>query len=427
VHSEAERDSLARHYWWGQDPTPASLTNERVVEHVCRAVEADFYFSVPWRDEPGRRSDRGEIYLRYGPPAFVRRNAEFRFPAWEWHYRTRGEYDTVFFFVDWFLNGNYIRLRRNVASDFIEPSMLEAQQTQTSLVFHAPPGGWKHVVRQFRGDQGRTALEIAYEFGVLEEMVGLNVEAAAWRGPGDLARRLRTTVKSSSLHRAGERRIGRLRFELREGATLGLELAGLERLAPSQGSDSTVAPLRVAWRAMGRDTLELQRYDASRLTMSDVMLAHEVRDGHGSLFDMGGVIAVPRVDERITEPTLHLYFEASVPERVVREQTAVAVRYAVRALPPRQWSFWDQMRPDFRRRMDPAEKPAVEATFTFLPAADLERQQLSIDLGVLQPGPYELHIELVDTATGATTSRSVEFDYAAVSGAGSGTAAAESR
>jgi len=118
----------------GQDPTPASLGNERAIEHVCRAIEADFYFGDSWRVQPGRQSDRGEIYLRYGPPALVRRNAEFRFPTWEWRYRTRGDYDTVFHFIDWQLNATtsacaatWRRLRRavgaGVAADANEPGL----------------------------------------------------------------------------------------------------------------------------------------------------------------------------------------------------------------------------------------------------------------------------------------------------------------
>ena len=427
---EARRDSLCRNYWWGHDPTPASLTNERLVEHICRAVEADLYFAVSRLGRPGRGTDRGEIYLRYGPPALARRIPEFKFPTWEWRYWTRGDDDLVIHFTDSFLNGDYVRWRRRAWSDFSEPEIREKSPTHTSLVFAAPPGGWKHVVRQFRGNQGRTALEIAYEFEELGGIEALNVEAAGWRGPGDLAQRSRASVQRSSLYSDGDRKLGRLRFELApEPLTLGLELAGLQRLehAPPDTTDRASAPVdgaaspegvasprfRIPWRAMGRDTLALVHYDASTLMMSDIMLAHEVRNGHGGMFDMGGVIAVPRVDRRIEQELLHLYFEVYPSERAVREQTAIAVRYEVRRLPPRSWTFWEQFQPDFHRKLDAEQQPVVQATFTFLPTSDLERQQLSIDLTALDPGPYDLVVELVDTATGASTSRHASFDYAA--------------
>ena len=422
MRQAAGRDSLCRTYWWGRDPTPTSLVNERLVEHVCRAVEADLYFGVSWLDRPGRGTDRGEIYQRYGPPALARRIPEFSSPTWEWRYRSRGDYDVVIRFTDSFLNGDFLRWRRGVWSDFIEPEVMEKSPTHTSLVFATPPRGWKHVVRQFRGSQGRTALEIAYEFEALEGIEALNVEAAGWRGPGDLAQRSRSSVRRSSLYSDGDRQLGRLRFELApEPLTLGLELAALQRLEhapPDSGGgvappDSAAAPrFRIPWRAMGRDTLELVRYDSGTIMMSDLLLAHEVRDGRGGLFDMGGVIAVPRVDTKIEEELLHLYFEVYPTERAVREQTAVAVRYEVRRLPPRTWTFWEQFQPDFHRRLDAQQLPVVQATFTFLPATELEPQQLSIDLSALDPGPYDLVVELVDTATGESTRRHAAFDYA---------------
>lgn len=126
---------------------------------------------------------------------------------------------------------------------------------------------------------------------------------------------------------------------------------------------------------------------------------------------MGGILAVPRVDEFVHQEQLDLYFEIYPSPQELRDATALAVRYEVRPLPPKQWSFWDQLRPDFQRRMDPAQRAAVQATFTFMPRSDREPQQLTIDLHALRPGPYELVVELVDTATGETQRRRALFDY----------------
>ncbi len=413
----AQRDSVARHYWWSHDPTPTSLVNERLIEHVARAVEADGYFGVPWLELEGRNTDRGEVYMRYGPPSLVRRLHEGERPAWEWRYRTRGRYDAVVGFADISLNGNYKRLNRGAWSDFSEPALMDQQQTQTSLLFTPPDGSWNHVVRQFRGQDGKTALEIAYEFDTEVDLERVDIEVAAWRGPGELLEHSRTSARKGRLYRHGKRFVGRVRVELLpEKQTLGLQLACLEplrRLAAVAAADSGPSTsLRLVWRGQSRDTLQVHRYDASVLAMSDLLLAHELRDGYGGLFDMGGVIAVPRVGDRIDHEKLHLYFEIYAPERVVSQQTAVVVSYEVRPLPPRTWSFWDQLKPDFQRKMDPNQKPAVEASFTYLPTSDLERQQLTIDLGTLRAGPYMLVVELVDTSTGARTRRQAAFDYA---------------
>ncbi|MFQ5601190.1 MAG: hypothetical protein ACE5G2_11645, partial [Candidatus Krumholzibacteriia bacterium] len=273
-------------------------------------------------------------------------------------------------------------------------------------------------LRMFRGDGGRTAVEIAYELPE-PHVDRLTLEAAAWRGPGDLVARARSFARREKLHRlAGGRAVGRMRFELppRE-LVLGLQAVAVR--SPSARSRSappaeSAAPAELGWVAFARDTLELTQYRADSLMMSDLMLAHQVRDGVGGLFDMGGVIAVPRVDSTIENAWLHLYFEIYPSRGILAERRAVAVSYSVRSLPPRRWDFWDQFDPDFHRRMDADRRPVVQATFLFQPQADLERQQLSIDLRALEPGLHELTVELVDTRTGATTSRSAEFEYAPV-------------
>ncbi|WP_456424843.1 GWxTD domain-containing protein [Rhodocaloribacter sp.] len=53
--------------WWrSQDPLPATLENERLLEHLERVAYAEAHFAYP-----GRLTgfdDRGEIYVRYGKP-----------------------------------------------------------------------------------------------------------------------------------------------------------------------------------------------------------------------------------------------------------------------------------------------------------------------------------------------------------------------
>ena len=84
--SDAQRDSLSQHYWWSRDPTPTSMVNERFVEQISRTVEANFYFSVPHIGKPGYRTDRGEVYQRYGPPDDMFTVLDSDWPAWTWSY-----------------------------------------------------------------------------------------------------------------------------------------------------------------------------------------------------------------------------------------------------------------------------------------------------------------------------------------------------
>ncbi len=414
ILDDSGRDSTCTEFWWARDPTPTTLANERLIEHITRAVEADTYFEVALLGRAGRTTDRGEIYMRYGPPSELKRTFEGR--GWEWRYPSPDpDEPTEFFFFDEYHNGDYLRLRPGTDADFARPSALETVPEVTRLEFKTRESSWRYTVRQFRGARGRTAVEIAFVVTPTPFLESIQTDVAAWRGPRDIAAQRASVATSDAMFLLGDgSQIGRMRVELAPGAyVLGMQAMAIrhEGVIPPPGPDGSIDHDRVAWVAFERDTVQLRRFDPETLAMSDIVLAHELRDAVGGLFDMGGVRVVPRVHPRVARNPLDLYFEVYPPERALRERTGLAVTYEVRPLPPATWSFWDQFRAGFRRRMNPGERPVVQATFTFLPTEAVERQQLSIDMSALEPGPYALTIELVDTATGDTTESTVAFEY----------------
>lgn len=57
--------------WWRRhDPAPATAENERIEEHLSRAATAQAKYPHP--DRSTRMDDRGETYVRYGPPYLQR-------------------------------------------------------------------------------------------------------------------------------------------------------------------------------------------------------------------------------------------------------------------------------------------------------------------------------------------------------------------
>ena len=64
-----EREALWRAFWNERDSNPATIENERLVEHYRRVMYARVHFSGG--QQPYDR--RGEIYIRYGPPDDRRR------------------------------------------------------------------------------------------------------------------------------------------------------------------------------------------------------------------------------------------------------------------------------------------------------------------------------------------------------------------
>ena len=97
---EARRLWLIR-FWSRRDPDPSTPQNELFEEFVRRVQYADEHFST--QIEKGRYTDRGRIYIKYGPPDEVKRSTlvlESQDREY-WFYSTRGGIE--FIFVD--ING----------------------------------------------------------------------------------------------------------------------------------------------------------------------------------------------------------------------------------------------------------------------------------------------------------------------------------
>lgn len=60
-----ERENFIEQFWMRRDPTPDSFENEFKEEHYRRIAYANDRFASGW---PGWRTDRGRIYITFGPP-----------------------------------------------------------------------------------------------------------------------------------------------------------------------------------------------------------------------------------------------------------------------------------------------------------------------------------------------------------------------
>jgi len=71
--NENETEKFIKKYWQEHDPLIITQYNERELEHYSRVFYANCYFGIPGKNIKGWRSDRGEIYLRYGDPQKIMR------------------------------------------------------------------------------------------------------------------------------------------------------------------------------------------------------------------------------------------------------------------------------------------------------------------------------------------------------------------
>lgn len=68
LSNNAERDVFIEGFWQRRDPTPDTAENEFKEEHYRRIAYANEHFAA---GIPGWRTDRGRIYVMYGPPTSV--------------------------------------------------------------------------------------------------------------------------------------------------------------------------------------------------------------------------------------------------------------------------------------------------------------------------------------------------------------------
>src|SRR5207237_3309170 len=65
LSNDEERDNFIEAFWQRRDPTPDSVENPYKEEHYRRIAYANEHFAA---GIPGWKSDRGRIYIMYGPP-----------------------------------------------------------------------------------------------------------------------------------------------------------------------------------------------------------------------------------------------------------------------------------------------------------------------------------------------------------------------
>jgi GWxTD domain-containing protein len=159
----AQRAEFNRIYWSANDPLKLTAENEHLLEHLARVAYTDLRFSAPDLRLRGWDTDRGVIYVRYGPPPVVATFAPETDRLGE-EIGTAGKITTVWFYPD-----------RNLR-----------------FVFYGPPGyNFARFAGEFQTyvEDVRYAQPVKYDnVPVNEAMDSIPVQVAAFRGRGDSAK-----------------------------------------------------------------------------------------------------------------------------------------------------------------------------------------------------------------------------------------------
>jgi GWxTD domain-containing protein len=77
------RDQFIEQFWLRRDPTPGTAENEFKEEHYRRIAYSNEHFAAQIM---GSLTDRGRIYIRYGPPDEIHAQTDNGLPKELWHY-----------------------------------------------------------------------------------------------------------------------------------------------------------------------------------------------------------------------------------------------------------------------------------------------------------------------------------------------------
>ena len=120
--TEREKREFLQRFWARRDPSPGTPKNEAQEQFNARIGTVNRKFSEGRADVvPGWRTDRGRVYLEYGPPdiTLTRRGLGFTLPFTVWKYAQGDRQPRKYCFVDITGFGNYVLVYSN---DPKEPS-----------------------------------------------------------------------------------------------------------------------------------------------------------------------------------------------------------------------------------------------------------------------------------------------------------------
>jgi GWxTD domain-containing protein len=142
LNTDEEREQFIEQFWLRRDPTPDTVENEFKEEHYRRIAYANERFAS---GKPGWRTDRGRIYIAWGPPDEIESHPSGGTYFREWE--EGGGQTSTFPFERWryrYLEGE--GLGQEIILEFVDPTMsgeyrLSIDPTEKDAFLRVPNAG----------------------------------------------------------------------------------------------------------------------------------------------------------------------------------------------------------------------------------------------------------------------------------------------
>ena len=432
----ADPETYAARFWSARDPRFLNPYNERRLEHYARLTTANLLYRSGDLDLPGWRTERGEVFVRYGTPIrdviiegefgvvveqFAGRIESYntarmvglsnRFNVWDYG-------DLTFVFEDPSRNGEFVLysppadvfgLRSGARAhemDFVLRAAETFRQTPERYDFQVPGRSVNIPARvtAFKGEGDRA--DVYVHFGVpLAEGAGedgrsvdTNLLTGAFLVDGDnrlLGERRKTVygLRADQIvpYKAVNLWVGTETLDARPG--------GYDVAVEFETADGGVAGVH-------RESVEITDFTSPGLHLSDLLLAVQVEEGVAA-----GPGRIARGDFAI-QPAPWGIYTIGDPIVVYFEAYGLSAsdgppQYQVEArLVPKDRS---RGLGRFIKRLFGSRERGVSTAFPVQASGPDDRQYLLLDATGQEPGLYTLTLRIKDEATGESDKRTVEL------------------
>ncbi len=400
----AGRAEANRLFFTSTDPLYLSEASERRLEHYSRVAWAELKFGDPSTGERGWDSERGRIWIRYGPPwrqyqccyGGILDQSIGRYRGGRREYWSYGKLGPVFVFERHltYRHASHTALSKFVADDLaVEHPQL--YQPRAIAAIHEYP----HQLVRFRGaepEYSRLEIYSAPPVALLDADTGASLETGAFlfdRSFHELwSRRLSAPV--------GERAVA-LSYEVEVPA--GRYNYALEARRESEANE----PRPVARM---RDSLTVAGFPEGRLSISDILLADALRPLRERPERREELRIWPNRTLRVgVDEPVSLYFEVyglqTDADGLARYRVELAVEDAEqRNVVERIARGVTEL---FRRGGE--REPQVSWERTVVLEGDRSMEYVTVDLRSLEPGARKVRVTITDLLVGTTATMERQF------------------
>lgn len=395
--SDSARVVLEVDFWKRRDPTPATMRNERHLEHLRRVFLADLLYGLPEHELRGWDTEPGEAVIRFGMPMLrsistgSQISYSFRAERLTHVQLVNGNvYEVIF--EDQFLSGNWFE-----PFDWGRVSLLDKLASLLEGTMTDPVGGPPIEIKidavQFMGAAGKTRLELIVSVPMAPD------SATAWKRPlalydGQwqlLAQRGGTFAEA-----------GRVRDREHPGSEWLVDVIPIS-VDPSLDSlfiGSEVDAGRWSGHGGSMDRLMLRTFHEDSLEISDVMLLDRIdpdmTSGPFARKD-GGTIPSPDATYQPGE-SIPIYFEAYGLSPAPDGRYLYTLEVEINDL--KTFGEWaSRRRSSLTENRRPRRARSISRFEEWSPTPSVERM-LDLSVGRLPKGDYWVRVVIEDLTGG---------------------------